>query len=100
MNTYISPLERGKGVCQNKFNSFFLNLAYLRDYIIRLTSLFVLVGLISSCQSVKPYQRKYLNDSAMRMGKISVASFETNAEAIREGASSGQTKSTGGCGCN
>lgn len=62
--------------------------------------LLILVGMISSCQSVKPYQRKYLNDSAMQMGKISVASFETNAEAIREGASSGQTKSSGGCGCN
>ena len=60
----------------------------------------ILIGFISSCQSVKPYQRKYINDSAMQMGKISVASFETNAEAIREGASSGQTKSTGGCGCN
>ena len=62
--------------------------------------LLILIGLISSCQSVKPYQRKYLNDSAMQISRKSVASFENTAHAIREGASSGQTKSTGGCGCN
>ena len=74
--------------------------AAMWNSIIRGIGLLIIVGIISSCQSVKPYQRKFLNDSAMQMGKISVASFETNAEAIREGASSGQTKSTGGCGCN
>ena len=74
--------------------------AAMRNSMIKGIGLLIIAGFISSCQSVKPYQRKYLNDSAMQMGKISVASFETNAEAIREGASSGQTKSTGGCGCN
>ena len=61
---------------------------------------FLLVEMLSSCQSVKPYQRKYLNDSAMQISRKNVASFENTAHAIREGASSGQTKSTGGCGCN
>ena len=74
--------------------------AAMWNNIIKGIVLLILVGFISSCHSVKPYQRKYLNDSAMQMGKISVARFETNAEAIREGASSGQTKSSGGCGCN
>jgi hypothetical protein len=60
----------------------------------------ILSGVISSCQSVKPYQRMYLNDSSMQLGKKSVAGFENSAHAIREGSSSGQTKSTGGCGCN
>ncbi len=68
--------------------------------IFRGIGLLIIGGIISSCQSVKPYQRKYLNDAAMQMGKKSVASFENSAHAIREGASSGQTKSTGGCGCN
>lgn len=72
----------------------------LRNKIIKGIGLLILIGFISSCQSVKPYQRKFLNDSSMQMGKINVASFEINAHAIREGASSGQTKSTGGCGCN
>jgi hypothetical protein len=67
---------------------------------IKKIGLLIFIGFISSCQSVKPYQRKFLNDSSMQMGKISVSSFEINAQAIREGASSGQTKSTGGCGCN
>ena len=75
-------------------------LAVMRISFIKGIGFLVLVGFISSCQSIKPYQRKFLNDSAMQMEKISVASFETNAEAIREGASSGQTKSSGGCGCN
>lgn len=75
-------------------------LTAMRNKIIKGITLLILVGFISSCQSVKPYQRKYLNDSAMQMGKVSVASFEINAQAIREGASSGQTKSNGGCGCN
>ena len=74
--------------------------AAMSNNILNRIGLLILAGMISSCQSVKPYQRKYLNDSAMRMGKVSVASFEINAQAIREGASSGQTKSTGGCGCN
>jgi len=75
-------------------------IAAMRNKILKGIAFLIIIGFISSCQSVKPYQRKYLNDSSMKMGKISVASFETNAEAIREGASSGQTKSNGGCGCN
>jgi len=55
---------------------------------------------LASCKSVKPYQRKYLNDSTMQMSRKSVASFEKSAHSIREGSSSGESKSSGGCGCN
>ena len=60
----------------------------------------LLLSGFTACTSVKPWQRQYLNDSAMQFGGKGVASFENSVQAIREGASSGETKSTGGCGCN
>jgi len=53
------------------------------------------------CQSVKPYQRIYLNDPEMQMGSNSGKKFEDYVETIREGATpAAGTKSSGGCGCN
>jgi hypothetical protein len=72
----------------------------LNKTLVTIGLILVLGGLFSSCQSVKPYQRMYLNDSAMQFGQKNAAGFEINAHAIREGSSSGQTKSSGGCGCN
>ncbi|MCB9338809.1 MAG: DUF4266 domain-containing protein [Lewinellaceae bacterium] len=55
----------------------------------------------SSCQTVKPYQRTYLNDPEMQMGVDAGASFEGYVQAIREGAIiPGGQKASGGCGCN
>lgn len=67
--------------------------------------LMILIGLLilivfSSCQTVKPYQRAYLNDSAMKMGFGKTAGFEHYAHLIREGASGAGGKNSGGCGCN
>lgn len=65
--------------------------------------LLLLVGivLISSCQTVKPYQRVYLNDYFMKMDKKKVDKFGEKVHAYREGGSGGGTgKSSGGCGCN
>ena len=62
--------------------------------------IFCLVSLASSCQTVKPYQRAYLNDSAMKMGFGKAAGFEHYAHFIREGASGAGGKNSGGCGCN
>jgi hypothetical protein len=53
-----------------------------------------------SCQTVKPYQRSYLNDSAMKMGLSKGAGVESYAQMIREGASGAGGKNGGGCGCN
>ena len=53
------------------------------------------------CETVKPYQKAYLNDHEMQDAPTAGAKFESYAESIREGAS-GQTtgKGSGGCGCN
>lgn len=54
-----------------------------------------------ACQTVKPYQRVYLNDSEMRLGQRTSEGFERNAMTYREGASGGGSgKPSGGCGCN
>ncbi len=67
-----------------------------------LAGVFLLPGtfLFHSCQTIKPYQRMYLNDSDMQMGVKGGRAFEQSAESIREGASGGGGKATGGCGCN
>lgn len=53
-----------------------------------------------SCETVKPYQRAYLNDAEMKQ-KGRSAAFETYAESIREGAIvPAEGKGSGGCGCN
>lgn len=66
-----------------------------------LTTILLLSGILSmSCQTVKPYQRSYLNDSAMKMGLSKGAGVESYAQMIREGASGAGGKNGGGCGCN
>lgn len=54
-----------------------------------------------SCSTVKPYQRIYLNDTEMQMGKKTIQKFEENVHAYREGATGGGSgKPSGWCGCN
>lgn len=54
-----------------------------------------------SCQSVKPYQRAYLNDHEMALGERDLNHFQQNIHAYREGATGGGSgKASGGCGCN
>lgn len=56
---------------------------------------------LSSCQSVKPYQRVYLNDYFMKMGIGPIDSFAEKVQAYREASAGGGTgKDSGGCGCN
>ncbi len=62
-------------------------------------SLFTILGNLA-CQTVKPYQKTYLNDSSMRMGFGKNAGFEHYSHMIREGASGAGGKNSGGCGCN
>ena len=57
--------------------------------------------LLSSCVSVKAYQKMYLNDSEMKLSSKKIEMFETNYETYREGASGANGgKVGGGCGCN
>ncbi|MFI5152206.1 MAG: DUF4266 domain-containing protein [Chitinophagales bacterium] len=64
-------------------------------------AVFILFACACSCKSVKPYQRAYLNDEAMQVGKRPIEKLSSNAHNYREGASGGgKAKSSGGCGCN
>jgi len=57
--------------------------------------------LLMRCESVRPYQRIYLNDYEMKPGQPGSRKFEEQVQAYREGASGGgSNKSSGGCGCN
>ena len=60
----------------------------------------VLAGL-SSCATVKEYQKSRINDSEMELSARKSEKFEQSFYLYREGAS-GATggKSGGGCGCN
>lgn len=68
--------------------------------------LFSIAGILSillmqSCVAVKPYQRMYLNDESMQLGKTQIEKFDENVHTYREGSSGGGSgKSSGGCGCN
>lgn len=66
-----------------------------------ITFLFMLLlNSFASCQSVKPYQRAYLNDRDMQFVGQSAELMEKKAQAYREGASgAGKGKTIGGCGC-
>lgn len=56
---------------------------------------------ISSCVSVKAYQKMYLNDKEMALSDKKIETFEINYEAYREGAAGANGgKVGGGCGCN
>ena len=68
----------------------------IRGLIITLAAMFSSMA----CQTVKPYQKTYLNDSSMRMGFGKNAGFEHYSHMIREGASGAGGKNSGGCGCN
>ncbi len=65
-----------------------------------LFSLYMAFGL-TSCMSVKAYQKNRLNDSEMELAARKSQKFEQSFQLYRE-ASSGANggKSGGGCGCN
>lgn len=61
----------------------------------------VLLFLTGSCQTVKPYQRVYLNDAEMQMGNDVAGRYEERVQDIREGAyPAGSATKAGSCGCN
>ena len=63
--------------------------------------LLLLGATLSSCVSVKAYQKMYLNDEDMKLASKSVETPETNFESYREGAGGANGgKVGGGCGCN
>lgn len=61
----------------------------------------LITSVMSSCLSVKAYQKMYLNDSEMELAAKKTEMFETNYQTYREGASGANGgKVGGGCGCN
>lgn len=59
------------------------------------------VLLLSSCKTVKEYQKNKLNDSEMIMGNRKIEKTELNFQTYREGSSGANAgKTGGGCGCN
>ena len=57
--------------------------------------------LMSSCVSVKSYQKAYLNDSEMELSSAKTEKNELTFQVYREGASGASSgKTGGGCGCN
>lgn len=63
--------------------------------------LFTAVWILSSCASVKEYQKMHLNDSEMELAARKAQKFETSFQLYREGASGANGgKNGGGCGCN
>jgi uncharacterized protein DUF4266 len=63
---------------------------------------YLLLGIIvSSCATVKPYQKNRLNDGEMELSTRKVQRNETSFQNYREGASGADGGSNGGgCGCN
>lgn len=67
----------------------------------KLTILIFAAIVFTSCKTVKPYERIYINDPQMQMGSAAPKNFENYVHSIREGATpAGSSKSSGGCGCN
>jgi len=63
--------------------------------------LFMITLISTSCVTVKPYQKVYLNQEDMKLVDSKLLSFETNFETYREGAAGANGgKVGGGCGCN
>ena len=54
-----------------------------------------------SCNSVKEYDKQYINDPEMKLSARSSERFETTFQVYREAASGANGgKTGGGCGCN
>jgi hypothetical protein len=63
--------------------------------------LVVAVASLSSCVSVKEFQKSRINDSEMELSARKSEKFEQSFYLYREGASGANGgKSGGGCGCN
>jgi len=59
------------------------------------------VSSLTSCVSVKEYQKSRINDSEMELSARKAEKFETSFYLYREGATGANGgKGSGGCGCN
>ncbi len=66
-----------------------------------LLTVLLTVIVISSCTTVKEYQKNKLNDAEMILSNRKIEKSELSFQSYREGASGANSgKSGGGCGCN
>lgn len=67
----------------------------------KIVVLFIGFLALQSCNTVKEYDKQYINDPEMKLTAKSVERFETNYQVYREAASGANGgKTGGGCGCN
>jgi hypothetical protein len=74
----------------------------LFGFILILLGHLLLGGGLTSCVSVKEYQKMYLNDKDMALQSRKIESYDVAFQSYREGAAGATDgrKSGGGCGCN
>ena len=73
----------------------------IRAFGISLSAIAVFSCALSSCTTVKAYQKNKLNDSEMILSNRKIEKSELSFHSYREGASGANAgKSGGGCGCN
>lgn len=64
-------------------------------------SVLIVGAALSSCTSVKEYQKNKINDAEMALSNRKVQKTELSFQSYREGSSGANSgKSGGGCGCN
>lgn len=67
----------------------------------KLPLLLLLLLFLTSCATIKEYEKIYINDPDMKLEARKSQKFETAFQVYREGASGANGgKSGGGCGCN
>ena len=67
----------------------------------KLVLIAVSVFTVISCNTVKEYDKQYINDPEMKLSARTTERFETSFQVYREAASGANGgKTGGGCGCN
>ncbi|WP_284651259.1 DUF4266 domain-containing protein [Flavobacterium terrisoli] len=67
----------------------------------KLLTIIALTCLLSSCESVKEYQKSKINDAEMVLTSKKTEKFENTFQLYREaGSGANGGKTGGGCGCN
>jgi len=72
-----------------------------KTFFLSLLAIIFFISMLTSCSSVKPYQKSKINDADMILSARKAQKFEQSFQLYREGASGANGgKSGGGCGCN
>lgn len=72
-----------------------------RRFIASIAVVAIATFVLSSCTTVKEYQKNKLNDGEMTLGSRKIEKAENSFQSYREGASGANGgKTGGGCGCN